>query len=406
MSNFLAIATVTGTLRSLLAAAAADAVQGAAVTTKRPDGAAANQEAGINIFLYQVLPNPAYRNEDLPTRRGQGELAQRPQAALVLNYLLSFSGEDKELEPQRLLGATIRQLHARPQLGKKQIESTLLTAPFSGFLKGSNLADQVDRVRFTPLSLSLDDLSKVWSVFFQSPYLLSVAYQASAVLIETDDTPSAALPVKSRALEVLPFRQPTIETVVAQEGEGAPIFMTSTLAIRGANLRSDASFVLLEETEVAPKSVAEREITVAIPPGTRAGPHAVQVVQKLMLGSPRKPHRGFESNVAMFVLHPKLSSLSKTVLPGTSTKALRTGVDVEVADSQRVALLLDSTSSAEPASFSLVPRKRPAGQETFLIDVSKVPAGTYFVRMQVDGAASPLDLDPDSASFGPTVALP
>ena len=104
MSNHLAVATVTGTLRTVITDAVA-AVPGAAVTMQRPDGAAANQGAGINIFLYQVTPNAAYRNADLPTRRSDGELLQRPQAALVLHYLLSFFGDDGKLEPQRLLGA-------------------------------------------------------------------------------------------------------------------------------------------------------------------------------------------------------------------------------------------------------------------------------------------------------------
>ena len=52
---------------------------------------------------------------------------------------------------------------------------------------GSNLADQVDVVRSRRSDYSLEELSKLWSIFFQSPYVLSVAYQASAVLIETDE---------------------------------------------------------------------------------------------------------------------------------------------------------------------------------------------------------------------------
>src|SRR5689334_8217669 len=53
MSNYLAVATVTGTLQHVLSAAAA-VVPGAKVSTTRPDGAApAAKEPAINVFLYQ-----------------------------------------------------------------------------------------------------------------------------------------------------------------------------------------------------------------------------------------------------------------------------------------------------------------------------------------------------------------
>src|SRR5271165_5220408 len=80
-------------------------LSGAAVTTLRPDAQLSVADAtGINIFLYQVLPNASLRNCDLPTRRSDGTLVQRPRIALDLNYLFTFYGNDAELEPQRLLG--------------------------------------------------------------------------------------------------------------------------------------------------------------------------------------------------------------------------------------------------------------------------------------------------------------
>ena len=88
MSNHSAIATVTATLHNLLLPATS-VVPGANVTTIRPDGASAPGRApGINVFLYQSSANQAYRNADLPTRRSDGQLVQKPQAALTLQ--LSF----------------------------------------------------------------------------------------------------------------------------------------------------------------------------------------------------------------------------------------------------------------------------------------------------------------------------
>src|SRR5262249_18062969 len=124
MSNHLAVATVTATMQTLLIKAAA-VVDEAVVTLDRPTGNNGNTTPAINVFLYQVNPNAAYRNADLPTRRGNGELVQRSQAALTLHYLLSFLGDNRNLEPQRLLGAAVRQLHAHPVLSNQDIVGTI-----------------------------------------------------------------------------------------------------------------------------------------------------------------------------------------------------------------------------------------------------------------------------------------
>ena len=151
MSNHLAIATVTGALHTQLLNATA-LVPGATVTTARPNGGLANPAPAINIFLYQVMPNAAYRNADLPSRRGDGQLAQRPQVALTLHYLLSFLGDETTLEPQRLLGAALRQLHAHPLITAQDIAQTIANPPYDTVLPASNLADQIDVVRFSPLA--------------------------------------------------------------------------------------------------------------------------------------------------------------------------------------------------------------------------------------------------------------
>ena len=200
-------------------------------------------------------------------------------------------------------------------------------------------------MRFTPLSLSLDELSKVWSVFFQTPYLLSVAYQASVVLIETDDAPTAALPVKTRTLDVVPFRHPMIERISAPDGEGTPIFSTSALRDRRSAVprRRDVRAVRRRRDR---SQVADRtERSVRFRPDTRAGVHALQVLQKQLMGAGAGTlHRGFESNVATFVLRPKFDHAT---LPAAQ-RGRCAASDVDVADDQRVALVLDSTDSAKP----------------------------------------------------------
>jgi len=111
LSNFLAIATVTAALQEVLQPAVGNAVPLAKVGFSRPDGGSSGAPL-VNVYLYQVTPNAAYRNADLPTRRSDSTLASRPQTALDLHYLFTFHGNDDQLEPQRLLGAVATTLPA------------------------------------------------------------------------------------------------------------------------------------------------------------------------------------------------------------------------------------------------------------------------------------------------------
>ena len=97
-----------------------------------------------------------------------------------------------------MLGAAVRNLHARPLLSRQTIQETISN---HSELNGSNLADAIERVRFTPAAISIDELSKLWSVFFQTPHALSVVYDANVVLIEAEESGPSALPVLRRGDE-------------------------------------------------------------------------------------------------------------------------------------------------------------------------------------------------------------
>ena len=82
MSNALAIAAVTDSLVSLLGNYLdTSLVSGAHVSAVPPDGPGKLANPGVNVFLYQVTPNKAYRNADLPTRDAAGNLLRKPMAA-------------------------------------------------------------------------------------------------------------------------------------------------------------------------------------------------------------------------------------------------------------------------------------------------------------------------------------
>ena len=97
MSNYLAIATVTATLQRTLQATVQVDVDGARVTTVRPDSVGSGTpETGVNLYLYNVAHNPAWGNADLRTRNTERDFLKRPLVALDLHYLISCYGNENE----------------------------------------------------------------------------------------------------------------------------------------------------------------------------------------------------------------------------------------------------------------------------------------------------------------------
>lgn len=282
MSNALAIATVTAAFSEIIRTAALSVQPvlsgGVEVLSERPSTTDSDDpRPQVRLFLYQVTPNAALRNNDLPTRTGKGNLIRRSIAALDLHYLLSFYGDDTDFEPQIMLGAVIRDIHAKPVLPRQLIRDVVGTGRPLG---NSNLADAIEQIKFTPLPLSLEELSKLWSVFFQAPYALSVAYQATVVLIDGEESPSPALPVLTRGLSdgginisVGPF--PAIESIhigapgdVGQH-ERLPSYPSAQvgamLTITGSNLGGEAVSVRFDHIKLGLTH------TMVVQPGDRTG---------------------------------------------------------------------------------------------------------------------------------------
>ncbi|MEV7084837.1 DUF4255 domain-containing protein [Streptomyces sp. NPDC093085] len=200
MSNALAVATVTQALALLIGNNLSPEMDIAVTVETRKPPAEPPAEPTINVFLYQVTPNPSMRHTDLPTRASDGTLVNRPAAALDLHYLISAYGDEATLVGQRLIGAVVRTLHEIPVLPQELIE----LAAERPYLTGSDLAESAQRVRFTPTVMDIDETSKLWGMLHQTPYTLSVAYQASLVLIEGRERPVPAKPVERRTVRVVP----------------------------------------------------------------------------------------------------------------------------------------------------------------------------------------------------------
>lgn len=195
MSNSRAVATVTASLRALLTNAAT-IVPGAQVTHLRPDAVSQDQQSrGINIYLYMVRSNPNHLSDQLPTRRADGSLSQRALQVLDLHYLLSFYGNDARLEPQLLLGAACVALREQPLLTAAVVNDA--RAANAEAIGASDLADQRPAVQVAQQSLSIEEMSRLWTTLIQTRYLLSTCCICQGVFIEGDRYPIPAPPVST-----------------------------------------------------------------------------------------------------------------------------------------------------------------------------------------------------------------
>lgn len=204
MSNALAVATVTQALALLLEHHLRPEIDMAVSVETRKPPADPPTDPTVTVFLYQVTHNPSMRNNDLVTRASDGTLLKRPAAAIDLHYLISAYGEETELVGQRLIGSVVRTLHEIPVLPQELIEE----AARRPYLEGSDLAESPQKVRFTPTQMDVDETSKLWGMLHNTPYSLSVVYQASLVLLEGHRKPEPTRPVRQPEVRVLPFGAP------------------------------------------------------------------------------------------------------------------------------------------------------------------------------------------------------
>lgn len=407
MSNYLAVATVTATLQRALQAAVQMDVEGARITTVRPsDIGSGTPESGVNLFLYQVITNPALNNMDATPLRSRGTPTKR-QAALDLYYMFSFYGSEVELEPQRLLGSVMRTLNDQRVIDQDLIRAACRDSTLP-FLQASTLAEQVQQINIVPLDLNLEDLSKAWSVFFQTPYLLSIAYKVLVVLVAGEESPTRGLPIRDRRTNGLSpfFQQPQVEGIRAQGGVAEAIVADSTLVITGKQLKGDgATLVRLCGVEVTPTEISATQIQLSLAQvpssALRAGVQSLQVIHPPQSGEPSR--RGKESNAAPFVLRPHLAQV-RLMAGQVDEEEARSGqlqlqTNLTIGSHQRVVVVLNEWNAASPAAspasylFDAAPRE----QDSVTIDISfqAVKPGDYLVRLMVDGAESQLQIDND-----------
>jgi len=407
VSNYLAVAQATEALRQFVSRrVTADVGFAVRVLAQKPF-TEPPAEPTITVFMYEVVPNPSVRNFDAPTRSSDGTLLTKPQAAIDLHYLISFYGDEAELQPQKLLGSVVRSLHTSPVLLEEDLNAAAVRPP----LIGADLASSPQKVRLTPTKLDVDDLYKLWTMLIQVPYALSVMYQGTLVLLDGEGVPAAGKPVLRRNVRAVAGGRPVLEQVLSRPAGSAqtpvegPVPRGSEILLRGNQLSGDGDTVRIGDVDVVPQTTREDQVVFRFPETGQELPpgiYPVSVVQDLSFpdGTVRK---AFESNAIAVIRQPSVIEPVQVV-----GNLVTVHLDLPVLDDQRVVLLLDELdppAGRNAASYQF-PAPVPLGlrpdDHTVTVTITAVRAADYLVRVQVDGVRSRTgdDLRTPSARLG------
>ena len=364
------------------------------VTFGPPDRArlGANKDARqLNLYLYQVSPNQGWANQDLPSRTGDGAVRGQQLLALDLRYLLTAYGfQDDEQDAQHVLGHAMSMLHDDAVFRRDTVRAALDAA--GAPIRASDLDKQVELIKLTPDRLSDEELFRMWTVF-GTQYRISVGYQASVVLLERRRTFRAAPPVRAARVTAVPLRVPVIERI-----EPSPLKAGDTLMITGRSLAADEVTLRFQDVDaiVPPTDVTDASLSLALPGTLRAGPNTVQVLGSVALPEGGGARRFFSSEVAAFVLAPTIT----TPVPAAGIAVARgsdltLAVSPPVAREQRASVLVGDRG----ISRTVAPTDAATSSSLlFRVPAAPFPAGTFLLRLVVDGAESTLQVDTTAGS--------
>ncbi|MFI6875340.1 DUF4255 domain-containing protein [Streptomyces sp. NPDC050400] len=390
MSNSLAVAAVTATLRSRLYARLGGPQVTVAPPNKAPDAAGGDH---VNLFLYRADLNPAFRNAD-PPGSPPGE-SPKPVLPLVLHYLLAAYSDDEGMAHQ-LLGAAMLALHDESVLSPDEIRAATTAS-----LPGSDLHLQPERVKITQETLSQDDIAKMWTAF-GTPFRMSSAYQVTVVLIDSARPGAAPMPVLRRGADdrgpaarpdtgsptLLGLRYATAGQVSALPGEQVTLL---TEALPAGALTAGLRHLRVRRSTGVPLSGGGgAELTLTLPAtDLPAGPWAVDV-GPAGGASPR-------TNTLALGIAPEVTGLAAAAAGTPARTKVTVTAGQHVLPGQQVAVLVGTRQLA--VGMLTAPTKTVSV-------TAELPSGKTRVRLRVDGVDSEI-VDRAHGTFrtGPTVEV-
>lgn len=354
----------------------------------------------INLFMYQAVPNSSLRNMEMPKQVRSGELSQ-PPLALNLNYLITAYGKNNDdTLSHRLLGRAMRIMHDNPVLGAGDLFPPP-SVDMRSYLSLSGLDLQPERVRFTPVSISLDEMSKLWTAF-QTQYRISAAYQAAVILIESARPVRSRPPVmtrgkKDKGAEALSGGAPILEEVLPPNSQPSAR-LGEILALKGKNLDSQELLVrfsnlrLKDPIDITPlPDISATRMEAHIEDDTAKDPNALDKwiagFYTVSLVVKRQNLPGWCSNELSFSLAPTITVKPKKAPDGNI--ALTVTCIPRIKEGQRVVLLFgESQIPVQVENISTPVVKSESTTIRLSIPNAKKRLDPYPVRLRVDGADS------------------
>jgi Pvc16 N-terminal domain len=135
----------------------------------------------LTLYLYSIVENPDLKNEDWILVNDRQ--SQKAPLSLDLYYLLTVYPDetqpaeglhDSNIEAHRTLGRAMRVFYDNGILSGSMLQGTL-----------RNL-DQPLRLTLNPITV--EDLTRIWSVFPETSYRPSVCYLVSPVRVDSEET--------------------------------------------------------------------------------------------------------------------------------------------------------------------------------------------------------------------------
>ena len=137
---------------------------------------AAGKDVRLALYLYSVIETPSLKNE--PMQFLDSKKTRRPPLTLDLYFMLTCypklgegDFDKRSQEDRQVLGRAMRVFYD------------------NGILKGSllkgKLADSDEELRLSLNPINLEDLTRIWSVFPDTPYRTSVSYLVTPTRVES-----------------------------------------------------------------------------------------------------------------------------------------------------------------------------------------------------------------------------
>lgn len=180
MSDYTVVYDISKTFLSILNKNMNDLVSSDRISLDSPADIEEDTLPGLSLYLYQIIENQYLKNQQMQPIDSTG--LKYPPLALNLFYLLTAYAKDRDTEHQ-IIGRALQVFHNNSVV--------------RGSLLQKNLSGTYDELTIVLNPLPIEDMNKLWNMFGNKPYKLSVTYRVFPALIDSTREIEADRVIKS-----------------------------------------------------------------------------------------------------------------------------------------------------------------------------------------------------------------